>query len=732
MNLLMSDAQTLLRDTLNRALQKDRTPARLREAEKVGFDVSAWRVFQDLGLPLLRVSESSGGAQLGLLDAIVVTETLAENLALVPAVDVFVCARLLSLLDSPPAASMLGRIAAGEIAALALFDAADTPDQLIAFGGVAEGVVFRAGSGVFLMRLATPSKEPNIGGSAMSRIHLDPDRAEKLSTNQDGLKAYEAACEEWKLLNAAAIVAMGKKALENAAAYACERLAFGRAIGSFQGLAHPLADSSAELDGGSLLIRRTVEAIGEQRAEAGAMISMCVWWAGEVGPRAAAKAMRVFGGYGMTMEYDAQFYFRRATSQSLLAGDREAELDRIGERLWSAAVTHLPAAGEVNITFEYGDSARLTSESVAKIFEKHVTPELQRWAFESGDGYDPQLHRALAAEGLLFPDWPQGLGRGGDAFDRAAAHDVFVAYKWPQVVLATTEMLGNLVIHFGSERAKQEILPRLASGESAGALCYSEPSCGSDVFAAKTKAVRDGDDWLITGQKIFTSQGHIADYGLLLARTGEGAKHASITVFAVPLKQPGYVCSAMDTVGDETTNTTFYDNVRVPDAYRLGGVNEGTKVLAAALQIEHGATHHYSEALKEMLEAALEWARGAKRAGVPAMQIPRIRARLAATATRIEVLEVLSRRTVWAAASGESRKHYGPSGKLFGSESWVKCSDELMSLAAPDTLLQGYTPLGKIEKLYRRSLPSTIYAGASEIQRSLIAEAGLGLPRSRS
>jgi alkylation response protein AidB-like acyl-CoA dehydrogenase len=144
------------------------------------------------------------------------------------------------------------------------------------------------------MRLTTRIKESNIGGSAMARIRLDPKSAEPLCTDQEGLNAYEAACEEWKLLNAASIVAMGKRALESAASYACERQAFGRAIGSFQGLAHPLADCSAELDGASLLIRRTVEAIGDDRAEAGAMISMCVWWAGEVGPRAAAKAMRVF------------------------------------------------------------------------------------------------------------------------------------------------------------------------------------------------------------------------------------------------------------------------------------------------------------------------------------------------------------------------------------------------------------------------------------------------------
>jgi 3-oxochol-4-en-24-oyl-CoA dehydrogenase len=732
MNLRLSDARILLRDTLTRALQKDKTAARLREAERVGFDAASWRVFTDLGLPLLRVDEKSGGADLGLFDAILVTETMAENLALVPAIDVMTCARLLSVLASPLALSTLGRITDGAIVVLALCDARAAPEQLLAFGSVAEAVVFRSGADLFLQRLTARERKPNIGGSAMARIHLDREDAELLTTDRDGVGAYEAACEEWKLLNAASIVAMGRRALESAAAYACDRQAFGRPIGSYQGLAHPLADCSVELDGGSLLIRRTVEAIGRDRADAGAMVSMCVWWASDVGTRAAAKAMRVFGGYGMTMEYDAQVYFRRATAQSLLAGDPEEELQRIAERLWDGAMTHLPAAGELDITFEYGESARSTAENVQRVFQSHVTPDLQRWAFESGDGYDRELYQGLAKEGLLFPDWPKDLGRGGDAFDRAAVHDVFVQNKWPLVVVATTEMLGNMIIHFGSERAKREILPRLASGAAAGALCYSEPSCGSDVFAAKTRAVRDGEDWLINGQKIFTSQGHIADYGLLLARTGDGAKHASVTVFAVPLRQNGYSCNPMETVGDETTNTTFYDNVRVPDAYRLGGVNEGTKVLAAALQIEQGAAQHYSTALEEMLEAALQWARDAKRGGVPAMQIPGIRARLAAVATRIQILEVLSRRTVWAAAVGESHKHYGPSAKLFGSESWVRCSGDLMNMAAPDTLLQGFSPLGRIEKLYRRGLPSTIYAGASEIQRSLIAEAGLGLPRSRS
>jgi alkylation response protein AidB-like acyl-CoA dehydrogenase len=730
MNLDLSEMQTMLQDTLGRAF-KDVASSH-RAAEKAGLDATAWQVFTGLGLPLLRVEERLGGAGLGLLDAILVAESVAENLALIPANDAIVCAGLLAVLETPLAMAALEELGQGKIVALALHDAVHSPQQLIAFGAAAKAILFRQGNEVRLMRPGAVQREPNIGGLPTARIDLAGASSEVLAEGYRAAEAFEAAREEWKLLNAAALVAMGGRALKDAAAYARDRHAFGRPIGSYQGLAHPLADASAEIDGAGLLIRRTVEAIGTGRSDAAALVGMCSWWASETAPSATTKAMRVFGGYGMTMEYDAQAYFRRATALRLLGGDPQAELQTIADRLWADISAPLPAAGEVGITFEYGASADAARDAAEAVFAKHVTPELQRWAFESTDGYDPVLYAALASEGLLFPDWPTELGGGAGAFERAAVHDVFVRHLWPQVVVATTDMLGKMILHFGSERAKAEILPRLASGQTAGALCYSEPSCGSDIFAARTRAVRDGDDWIIDGQKIFTSQGHIAEYGLLIARTGVGEKHASVTVFAVPLDQPGYACNPMDTVGDELTNTTFYENVRVPDAYRLGGVNEGTRVLAAALAIEQGAAEHWVAALDEMLAAGVEWARTAQRAGRNAIDMPSVRARLAAVATRMQVLDVLSRRTVWAGATGQARKHYGPMAKLFGSESWVKCGSDLMEMAAPDTLLQGYSALGRIEKLYRRSVPSTIYAGSSEIQRSLIAEAGLGLPRSRS
>jgi 3-oxochol-4-en-24-oyl-CoA dehydrogenase len=148
--------------------------------------------------------------------------------------------------------------------------------------------------------------------------------------------------------------------------------------------------------------------------------------------------------------------------------------------------------------------------------------------------------------------------------------------------------------------------------------------------------------------------------------------------------------------------------------------------------MEQGSADHFVGAIKMMLEGGLEWANRATRNGKAAIDDPATRAVLASVATRLEVTDALSRRTTWSGAVGKAQKHFGPAAKLFGSEAWVSCSADLMAMAAPDTLLQGYTDTGRIERQFRRAVPSTIYAGSSEVQRSIVAEAGLGLPRTRS
>lgn len=726
MNLDLTEDQEILRDALSRAFAKSSPPAQIREAEISGHDPATWQVFVEMGLPTLRVPDAQGGAGASLMDAVVVAQVFGEFTPVIPALDVIVAAPVLAALGTD-----IADITAGKIVALAL-QPADGSEQLIDAAGVADRILFRTGDEIRVLSGPFGPVEANTGSSAARRVRLGADIGEVIASGDHAVAAYEAAIEEWKLLNAAATAAAARKAILIAADYAKDRHAFGRPIGSYQGLAHPLAESFCEVEGAALLVLRTVEAISNGDSNAAAMVRMCAWWAAESCRPAVVKAMRVFGGYGMTMEYDAQIFFRRVTHWSLLAGDPDEDLLLIADRLWSGAAAALPDAGETAITFEYPESALEIAKKVRSIFAEHATPERLEAEFRSDDFFDQELFRKLSAVNLLYPDWPvEHGGSACDSFSVGAIKKVFTEYDWGHVVISVSDMLGKMVLHYGSEQAKAEILPRLAAAEAFGSLGYSEPSCGSDIFAARTKAVRDGDDWIIDGQKMFTSQGHLAQYALMLTRTGED-KHGGVTLFALPLDSPGYRCDEIKTIGDERTNTTFYDGVRVSDAYRLGEVNGGVKVLAAALTMEQGSGDHFIGAIKHMLVSAAEWAQGAYRGGKPAIDNPRIRATLARSATRMEVGNVLSRRTTWGVGVGKPRKHYGPAAKLFASESWIHCGSELMAVAAPDTLLRGYTLPGRIEKEFRRSVPSTIYAGTSEVQRSIVAEAGLGLPRTRT
>lgn len=733
MNLQLSEDQVLLKDSLSKALAKQCSPAHIRTTEANGHDPQTWSLFHELGMTLLRVPEADGGVGAGLLDAVVVAETLGEYVPVIPGIEVIVVARLLAKLG---ATEQLARIFDGDIAVFALHDASAQPEQLIAHATAAALILFRTGDQVRALTGWSRHSQIDIGSLGARNVNFATEQSVLLSNGPEAIDAYLAAVEEWRLLNAARVAAAARKALTNAAEYAKERHAFGRPIGSFQGLAHPLADRSVDVDGAGLLVWRAVEAIAQGDKKAAATISLAAWWAGQAARPASVLAMRVFGGYGVAMEYDAQIYFRRITAWSLLVGDPEAELQRAADRLWNNVTVPLPDAGHLPISFDLPEHAQAAAAEVRQIFAAHVNDQRREWSFNSDDGFDPELFKKLGAAKLLFPDWPAEYGgRGVDSYTASAIRGVYIEYGWSDTIVAVTELLGRTLIDFGSERAKAELVPKLAKGELYASLGYSEPSCGSDLFAARTRAVRDGDgdgdDWVIDGQKMFTSQGHMAHYALMVTRTGED-KHRGITLFAVPLDQRGYRCDPIETLGGERTNTTFYEGMRVSDELRIGEVNGGAKVLALALAKEQGSMELFIGALKEMLASGVEWARSHSRGGAPLIADRHVRAVLAGVAARLEVIGVLHRRALWAYGTGNAQKHHGPSGKLFGSESMISCSAELMALTAPDSLLQGFTTLGRIEREYRRSIAATIYMGTSEVQRSIIAEAGLGLPRTRN
>jgi alkylation response protein AidB-like acyl-CoA dehydrogenase len=733
MHIALSEDQTMLQDSLERVLREQSTSARVRAAEPLGFDQALWAILVEQGIPMLRVPEPHG-SDMSLMHAVVAAELAGRYLASAPVVESIVTSRLLAKLGGDALPLLEECLAGTSIATLALHDVGTLAAQMVPAGAIAKVVVCIEGDAVTL-RSGFKVPTDAIHGSVPSRELNFASAAKSVRVGGKDAKAlFAAAVEEWKLLSAAQIAAAARRVLELAGEYACERVAFGRKIGEYQGVSHALADALTDIEGSRLLNWGVVDKIARGDKAAAATVSMAYWWAGTAGRLATVKAMRVFGGYGMSMEYDAQLYFRRVNAWSLVAGAPDLELDRVAARLWSGATTTLPEAGDTGIDFDYGPDAHEAAARMRAFCEKHHNPAMERFMRDSLDGYDLDLYKKMAKEGLLYPDFPKEIGGPGLSGRAAVAvGDVLGDYWWVLLVPGVTDIIGKMIFYAGSEEAKNDILPGILTGEKYCSMGYSEPSGGSDIFAARTTATRESDkpgsDWLINGQKMFTSSGHRADYSLMITRTGPD-KYKGITMFIVPVKQPGYQVTEIKTIGDDRTNVTFYSDVRVPDKYRLGEVNGGVKIMALALQIEQSAGTLYVSGLKHMLRHALQWAQTEKNGKKP-IDDARTRLLIAEVATRLEIQDTMTHYCTWASEHKLMQKYQGPMAKLFGSESWLWCSEKLLAAAAPDSLEIGYQGAGMVEWMARRSIPGTIYAGTSEVQRSIIAESGLKLPRTR-
>jgi alkylation response protein AidB-like acyl-CoA dehydrogenase len=733
LNLELAPEQVMLRDSMERLLQRDSTSARIRAAEPLGFDAALWAELVALGLPLLRVPDGAGGAGMSLLDAVLVAEMMGRYLASAPLIETIVANQILARTNPELAAPFLADVAEGtKIITVALHPVQPGVSQLVPAGAIADNIICFDHEAVYLVEAGEEGKAPaNTGTMPVAAMSIDLAGATVLGKGPEALAIVAAGLDEWKLLVAACVAAIGSKALSEAADYARERKAFGQLIGSYQGLAHPLADSATDIEGAELLCWRA--ATEPNDSDRSACIAAASWWSARSVATATVRAMRTLGGYGMSMEYDAQLYFRRSRAWSLLTGDPAGELQILGERLWAGRQDPAPDRGESEITFEFGQAADAFGAEARAFFAERMTPEMRVFAHETDDGNHP-FNAELAAAGYLYADWPEQYGGGGRTpYEMGALNAVYTEFAWPKIPGTVTHMVGKILMHFANADVQAEVLPRLASGKSYAALGYSEPSCGSDIFAAATRAVQDGDDWIINGQKMFTSQGHLADYVLLIARTDPDLpKHAGLTLFLVPTAIPGFEVHEIKTLGGERTNVTYYDNMRVPDRYRIGEVNGGTKVLGTALKLEQGGGEFFVSALRIMLRHAEEWGATAGQDGIRPFDSAAVRARVASVHVHMLVADVLDKRCQWAFVTNAPGKYFGPMAKLFASEALVSCSTDLVDLAAPWSLLQSHDDLGVIELESRKAIQATIYGGTSEVQRSIVAESALKLPRTRS
>lgn len=738
MNLRLTDEQHLLLDAMEKLFAEESSAKRVRQAEADGFDPVLWQQMCASGIPTMRIPEDKGGLGSALIDALLVAEKAGKYLASVPLAETLVAGRLLALLDTNEATTRwLQRALDGGVITLALQEICDESPQVVAGVSAAEAVIALQGNNVWLIECADiDHPEANLGSAAMGRLCLTGSRV-LLASGPAAGSAFRAATEEWKLITAAMLSGLSHRGLEMAAEYSCERTAFGRPIGSFQGIAHRLADAITQVEGAQLLNWRSAAAISTEDADAPALLSMAFWWSSQAASNAMAAALHTYGGYGMSMEYDIQLYYRRAKAWALPAGDPQRELDNIARRLWStdAQAVCLPQGGDCELDFTLGDKAAAFAAEVSEYLERTLTPEMRASAHHSTEGYNREFSQQLAADRLLFPHWPEQYGgRSRDPFDMAAMTAVLESLGLEHVTAPITNQVAQALMFFASDEIKAEVLTRFASGDALACMGFTEPSCGCDVFAAKTRAVQQEDgQWLLNGEKIFTSAAHLADYCFVLARTDlEQPKHAGLSVFLVPMNLPGIEVQALPMLHDERTNIVFFSDVIVPDRYLIGAVNSGLSVMAKTLEMEHGAADEYRLGHVSTLQAVETWARDTLRNGQPVLSDPQAAIRMARAKTHLEVSTLLCRRAIWSMVEKTGNRYWGPMAKVFATEMYHRDATDLMDLAAPDSLFCDNLGLGRLELGYRQSIGTTIYGGTSEIQRSLVAEQALGMPKSRS
>lgn len=365
---------------------------------------------------------------------------------------------------------------------------------------------------------------------------------------------------------------------------------------------------------------------------------------------------------------------------------------------------------------------------VRAVLDRHLTPELRRRVHDTGTHHDWTLHRAIAARGWLAAALPVELGGQGRSADQLAA--LFRELELsgaPYDGVANAMMVSFVLGHVGSPFQREAVMAPILAGRAIPCLGYSEPEAGSDVAAASTRAVRDGDGWIVTGQKMFTSLAEEASWAFLLARTNpDVAKHRGLTFFLVPMDE--VEVQPVRTLSGKRTNITFYDGVRIDDRWRVGDVDGGWAVMLVALAFERGVAGGVSD-ITALYDAAVEHFRSTGQ-----LADATIRERLARIAIDKEIADLLGDRAAWAALRGLPKQE-GSEAKLFGTEAYGRAAAALADSLGPLGVLTAEAPgapaAGAFEHAVRYAPILTTAGGTSEIQKNLIAERTLGLPRRR-
>lgn len=388
---------------------------------------------------------------------------------------------------------------------------------------------------------------------------------------------------------------------------------------------------------------------------------------------------------------------------------------------------------------DYTPSQHDLRDQLRSYFGSLLTPAVQAALAEEGHGgpTSREVRQKMGADGWLGIGWPTEYGGQGRSvleqfvfFDEATRAGAPV----PMIALNT---VGPTLMRHGSQEQKDHFLPRILAGGLDVAIGYTEPGSGTDLASLRTRAERQGDELVVNGNKIYTTGGLTADYVWLAARTNpDAAKHKGISILLVDTRAAGFSATPIVTVGGEVTSATYYEDVHVPLSMVVGEVDAGWRLITSQLNHERVALAAMGGRSLELFEAVRTWAtQETAPDGTRLIDVPWVRQALARVYARLEALKLLNWRMAWKTEVGQLTPADASSGKVYGSETDIESYRLLLEVLGRAGFLRKGSPgaelAGALERAYRGAPVRTFGGGSNEVQREILAQTALGLPRGK-
>lgn len=366
--------------------------------------------------------------------------------------------------------------------------------------------------------------------------------------------------------------------------------------------------------------------------------------------------------------------------------------------------------------------------------------ELEDETGDSAEGGGIEFRRVLeqmGGDGWIGMGWDKKLGGSGlSPLEQYIFTEEVLRIRFPYPFL-TTDGVGPVLARHGSDQMKDTVVKDIRAGKAVFAIGYSEPNAGTDLASLRTRAEQNEQGWLINGQKIWTSLANFSDYIWLAARTDEDIRkrHKGLSIFVVPTSDSGYSCTPIHTLGDVRTNSTYYNNIQVPPYHLVGEINGGWKLITSQLNMERLSlvNHGYYE---EMVTGLTEWSARTQLAdGGYLIEQPWVQANIARLNSGLEALKLICWKQAWSMTHESLGMAEASSAKVYGSEFFIELGRMMMEIAGEISVLcKGEDDAvldGRPERMYRTFSILTFGGGANEIQRDIVAMAGLMLPRAK-